>query len=201
LDFTQVGAPASNMIAATTGLVLGVALSVMPAVQTRRRSAERRSTTVHRRRKQLYRRRQRHHPQCDYSQRRRNGEFQPGNIAAETSHDDRKLRSRRGQQTILAAMPRSTQHLGGKWNQLNAGASRDDQLSNDFVAGLDVDAVPDNPNPSTPAGMTINSLRFNSPGAYTINTAGDLPSPAVNSDYLQRGRQSRRHQQQQPDFG
>lgn len=40
-----------------------------------------------------------------------------------------------------------------------------------FAAGMDVDAVP---GLSMPDAMTINSLRFNTEGAYTVETAGNL---------------------------
>ncbi len=45
-----------------------------------------------------------------------------------------------------------------------------------FTAGADVDVVSDaaNGGPSTPGPMTINSLRFNSPGPYTVNPSGNL---------------------------
>jgi fibronectin-binding autotransporter adhesin len=80
-----------------------------------------------------------------------------------------------GQQTILggyATVGGNTWAVSGTGG--TAGAITGLALANystGFVAGKDVNATTGT---STPAAMTINSLRFNSAGAYTVNTGGNL---------------------------
>lgn len=85
-----------------------------------------------------------------------------------------------GQATILggyatwsAAVPAG----GGSWavsagnGTANGALSALGTFNTGFAAAKDVDAATGT---STPAAMTINSLRFNTAGSYTVNTSGNL---------------------------
>ena len=84
-----------------------------------------------------------------------------------------------GQQTILGGYATINTYVsggGGGWAATGTGAGAKTIITlaaynAGFLAAKDVDAATGT---TTPAAMTINSLRFNTAGAYTVNSAGNI---------------------------